>query len=177
MARPRTIDREKLLDAAEQVLTGGGAGALSFGSIAEAAGVSKASVQSAFGTREHLLEALIGRGMAEEDKRFEQELAQGARSRLDAHILASEGQQTPAGRRTSVLLATLIASGGQSEAMREWYGRRLGPLSATTEVERRERLVYLATEGAFLLRNLMGVDINDHDWHEIFRDLQKMEAQ
>ena len=61
MVRPRTIDREYLLNVAEDIAAATGAAGLSFGSLAAAAGVSKASVQSAFGTREALIEAMLNR--------------------------------------------------------------------------------------------------------------------
>lgn len=59
MTRKPSIDKARLLEAAEHIIVARGAAALSFDAIAKAAGVSKGGVQNTFGTKEGLLAALL----------------------------------------------------------------------------------------------------------------------
>ena len=71
MARPRTVDRDQLLDVAEAVMSAEGTAGLTFGGVAKVAGISKATVQSVFKTREAMIEAMLQRWIAKEQLRFE----------------------------------------------------------------------------------------------------------
>lgn len=172
MARPRTIDRERLLDAAEGVVASGRIAALSFGSVAAAAGVPKASVQSAFGTREGMIDAMLERWFAREQTRFEQAAGPrpSARKRMQAHIHTTEQEET--GSRMATLLAALAGSGEQSASTAAWYAARIGDLRAKSSEQRRLRIAFLAAEGAFYVRHLVGFPIDDALWRDIFADLR-----
>ena len=52
--RPRTIDRDKVLDAAEDIVMAQGASGLTFDALAKAAGITKGGLQYCFGTKENL---------------------------------------------------------------------------------------------------------------------------
>lgn len=177
MARPRTVALEKLLDAAEVIVTRSGASALSFGNVATEANISKATVQSAFGTRAALIDALIGRWMVQEKERYD--LALGEKATPEAHLNAHL-QSTVAdmldnnGQRVSTLVAFLTGDGVESESMRQWYQDRLGELKATTHEERKRRVIYLASEGAFFLRCMAGLPIDDATWRDVFSDLSQL---
>lgn len=175
MARPRTINREALLDAAEVLLHKQGTPSLSFGAIAAESGLSKASVQSAFGTREQMLDALLGRWMSKEQERFDAIAGDDPddAQRLYAHIQATKDETSEASSRILSLLAAQIGSGTQSESMLAWYRDRLGTLEANDEAARKRRLAYLAVEGAILVRDMVGYQIDDALWEEIFDDLEK----
>lgn len=176
MARPRTIDREHLLDVAENLVASAGAASLSFGSLAVAASLSKASVQTIFGTREAMIEALLTRWMAREGEAYlailGNENAPGAR--LSAHLQSTQREEANVGKAVSALLATLVGSGNASVAMQNWYRMRLDDLNADDQCSRKRRLAYLAAEGAFLLRNLVGLEIEDDKWASIFRDIEEL---
>lgn len=176
MARPRSTDREKLLNCAEKVIARDGAAALSFASVAEAAGLSKASVQTAFGSRESLIEALLTRWMVRESETYHALLAEDHQpsSRLRAHLRSTMQEDGDQGRTVSAMLATLASTGNASSAMKEWYRERMNGLDAEDPASRRRRLAYLAAEGVFLLRNLVGVEIDDKKWGDIFRDIDRM---
>ncbi len=173
MARPRTIDREHLLDVAESVVAESGAVGLSFGAIATAAGVPKASVQSAFGTREALIEAMLDRWMAQERMRFEGAAGPrpSARKRIQAHVQTTAEESDVSMRRVATLLAAMVGSTQQVGRAVEWYASRVGELKARTEEERRLRLAFLATEGAFYMRYLIGYPMSEEVWEDIFRDI------
>lgn len=175
MARPRTINRETLLDTAEVLLQKHGAPCLSFGAIAAESGLSKASVQSAFGTREQMLDALLGRWMGKEQERFNAIAGENPddAQRLHAHIKATKEEASEASSRILSLLAAQIGSGTQSESMLAWYRDRLGTLEANDAEARKRRIAYLAVEGAILVRDMVGYQIDDALWAEIFDDLDK----
>lgn len=171
MGRPRTIDREQLLDAAERVVSAGSAAALSFGSVAAAAGVAKATVQSVFGSREAMIDAMLGRWLEQERKRFEAAAGPrpSARDRIRAHIQTTEEED---GGRVATLLAALAGSGEQSASTASWYASRVGELAARTRAQRRMRIAFLAAEGAFYMRHLAGFALSDAVWSDIFQDLR-----
>jgi len=172
MARPRTIDRERLLDAAESVVASGRIAGLTFGSVAAASGVPKASVQSAFGTRESMIDAMLERWLQREQQRFGRAAGArpSARKRMRAHIQTTEEEE--AGTRMATLLAALAGSGDQSASTAAWYASRIGTLTAKTAEQRRLRIAFLAAEGAFYIRHLVGFPIDDRLWHDLFKDLR-----
>src|SRR3546814_3454823 len=92
MARPRTIDRDAVLDAAQRVVARDGAAGLTLEAVAAEAGISKASVLYDYGTKQALMKALIERRIAAEDSRIG-EIEAGLGAVPDAAIrarLASE---------------------------------------------------------------------------------------
>lgn len=174
MARPRTIDREQLLDVAEAIVSEASIAALTFGSLAKRAGKPKASIQSAFGTREGLIGAMLDRWLAREQARFESEL-QGAasdRERILAHIRTTSSEPREESRRFAPLMAAVIGNTDETFSASHWYASRIGDLNADTEEARRLRIAFLAAEGAYFLRNLIGLEITDSVWSEIFDDLR-----
>src|SRR3546814_15074706 len=70
MARPRTIDRDAVLDAAQRVVARDGAAGLTLEAVAAEAGISKASVLYDYGTKQALIKALLERRIAAEDSRI-----------------------------------------------------------------------------------------------------------
>ncbi len=176
MVRPRTIDREHLLDMAEAVVTESGAIGLSFGAIATASGLPKASIQSVFGTREALIEAMLDRSIAQEKVRFHEAAGPtpSARQRIRAHVRVTADESTVSMRRVACLLAAMVGSTQQMDRAIEWYLSRVGDLNATTEEERSLRIATLAAEGALLMRYLIDYPMPDDLWHQIFQDIERM---
>jgi len=174
--RPRTINREYLLDLAGKIVSSSGAGGLTFGSLANEAGLSKASIQSAFGTREALIEAMLDRWITLEKKHFEQ-IAGATPShqmRVSAHIATTAEEPEAAMRRVAALLAALAGKEHQIDRAVEWYASRIDGLNAVGRQDRGLRLAFLATEGAFFMRYFVGFPIPDAIWLDIFNDLKKM---
>lgn len=179
MPRPRTIDREHLLDVAEALLAESGVASLSFGGLAAAAGLSKASVQSVFTTREGLIEAIMERWLQREQSRFDRAAgpAPGPRERVRAHLLTTAAEPAESNSRVAGLLAVLASKGGQVDSAARWYASRIGDFSARSAEEKRARIAFLAAEGAFYVRHLAGVPMTDRLWKEIFRELLRFEAE
>ncbi|GAB1719095.1 MAG: transcriptional regulator [Nitrosospira sp.] len=176
MARPRTIDREHLLDLAEEAIAATGAAGLSFGAVAAAAGLSKASVQSAFGTREALIEAMLERWISQEKAQFEEVAGPRptVRARIRAHVQTTAEGSDAGMRRVATLLAAMAGSAQQAGRAVEWYASRVADFAAATEEERRLRTAFLAAEGAFFMRYLVGYPMSDDLWREIFEDLKRL---
>ncbi|XGX15123.1 TetR/AcrR family transcriptional regulator [Pseudomonas solani] len=65
MSKRPVIDRNLVLDAAISVVMDQGISALSIGEVAKAAGISKGGVQSCFGTKDGLVEAMVNRWKAD----------------------------------------------------------------------------------------------------------------
>ena len=178
MARPRTVDRDQLLDVAEAVMSAEGTAGLTFGGVAKVAGISKATVQSVFKTREAMIEAMLQRWIVKEQLRFEAVAGQNPdrSQRVSAHIRTTAEETGDAHRRVANLFAALTGAGDDNKLMLNWYAARLGDLAAITDAERRERIALLATEGAFFLRYFAGFKMSDERWRDIFNDLQSFAA-
>lgn len=177
MARPRSVDRESLIDAAEATLAAQGLAGLSFGAVALASGVGKPTVQSVFGSRDALIHAVLDRWLQREQARFDALLAQaapeaGAAARTRAHIQSTAAETPESGARMATLLAALASTGQQGgSGAAPWYDSRAGRFQARTPDERRLRLAFLAAEGAFYVRHLAGVPMSAARWREIFGDI------
>ncbi|GGE21377.1 TetR family transcriptional regulator [Aureimonas endophytica] len=176
MGRRRSIDRDRVLDIAEGIVAEHGAGALTIGAVAEAAGITKGGVQSCFGTKEMLIAAMLERWMAEDDSRFAALAGPdpSPRRRLRAHVETTEHYDRLAQTRVASLLATLLQTPEQVAGMRTWYAARLAGLDPDTEEGRRARLAFLAGEGAFHLRFLGLLPIDSREWREIFADIRAL---
>jgi AcrR family transcriptional regulator len=175
MVRPRTIDRERLLDIAELLILEAGTGAISFGRLADAAGLSKASVQSVFVTREAMVEALLERWLRHERLAYDEEVGTGAtlKERVRRHIKMTKKESEETNSRLAAVLAAQVGESRPNTAMANWYGARVGDLSAGTQEERLQRIAFLAAEGAFFMRYIVGYPITDRLWRELFRDLTR----
>lgn len=177
MARPRTVDQAAVLDAAERVIGESGAGSLSIGSVAAAAGISKGGVQSAFGSKEGLIAALLSRALEQDDREFSRVL--DALSKPDsaiAHLRTTRDADEAAHRRVAGLLAVLLQSPEHLGGVRKWYLKRLGTLRAAASADRTQRLALLAAEGAFYLRFLGLHPLDAAVWTDIFNDLEALLA-
>ena len=88
--RPRSIDRDKVLDAAEGIVAAEGAAGLTFDAVARAAGITKGGVQYCFGTKDKLIEAMIDRWSA--DNNEASMLAVGLAATMRPNTIASAAQ-------------------------------------------------------------------------------------
>lgn len=61
MGRQRSINRDKVLDAAEEIVANQGAAGLTIDSVAKAMGISKGGVQYCFGSKDALIDAMFER--------------------------------------------------------------------------------------------------------------------
>ncbi|MBB4197549.1 TetR family transcriptional regulator [Rhodoblastus sphagnicola] len=175
MGRNRTIDRDMVLDVAEQIVFRDGATALTFDAVAKAAGITKGGLQYCFGSKDDLIAAIVDRGA----KVFEAELARNTPPDADSldrargYIRASKSIDEPSQARFVSVILLLLQSPEQKQKIREFYAEWITQLDPGSEVERRTRTALIAAEGAFLLRSLALVEMDQAGWDDVFEDILK----
>lgn len=177
MARPRTIDREKVLACAEQLVQRNGAKALTLDAVAREAGITKGGLQYCFGSKDDLIAALIDRWILVFDTQVEH--CRGAEvedptnlARAYARACSQIDDATRA--RMVGMLVTLLQSPRHLARVRAWYTRWLEAGQGHTVEARQIRTMIFAAEGAFFLRSLGFVDMQDAEWSSVFEDIQKL---
>lgn len=171
MGRKPSIDKARLLEAAEQIIVTRGASALSFDAIAKAAGVSKGGVQGAFGSKEELLNALYAHLDAGYEERFSTSRSAGA-SPVDAYVDAVVSAESIVNQRIAALSLAMALEPESREYVRKWYAATFQNLSAATPEGREEILRLCALEGALMLRFMNLLPISDEDWAQVFSDVR-----
>ena len=178
LGRPRTIDRDKVLDAAETVVARAGVTGLTIDAVAKAAGITKGGVQYCFGSKENLIKAMIGRW----GEAFEREVMAFAGDDPDAkkvirgHIEANRHMDELEASRSAAMMAALLQNPDQVADTRAWYNSRLENLDVSTEEGRKVRLAFLASEGLFFLKTFAFLDIDDREWQAVIDDIQDLAA-
>jgi len=171
--RPRSIDRDKVLDAAEALVVDAGAAALSFDSVAKAAGITKGGVQYAFGTRENLIKAMIARWGQGFDTEVNARTGPDPtpRALIRGHLEATRDADEADHSRAAVMMTALLQHPDQLSETRDWYNARLAGLDLTNPDDRQVALAFLAGEGAFLLKAFGLIDLDDAQWKALFEDM------
>ncbi|MGI2036098.1 TetR/AcrR family transcriptional regulator [Rhizobium panacihumi] len=179
MGREKLIDRKALLDAAENIIHQRGAGGLTINAVAKAVGITKGGVQYCFGTKDALVDALFERWGESYDGLFEKTVGKQStpRQRLVAHIEATSQADQTAGAKAASLLAGLMRPPGQLSSTREWYASRLHGVESTSTEGRKARLAFLAAEGAFLLRYMGFMEMDEETWTEAYDDIRGLIEQ
>ena len=171
--RPRSIDRDRVLDAAEAIVAADGAAGLTFDAVARAAGITKGGVQYCFGTKENLIRSMIERW----GNTFEAEVMAHAgedrspQSVIRGHLLATRDSDEAEYSRSAVMMTALLQSPEQVAASRAWYTRRLAGLDMDKAKDRQAALAFLAGEGAFLLKAFGLIDLSEAQWSTLFADM------
>lgn len=173
MGRRRTIDRDKVLDAAEGIVSAVGAAGLTIDAVAKAAGITKGGVQYCFGNKDGLIDAMMERWFSAFDKAA---AAEGGNEgdpvkAVRAHAAVTARIDKVDNTRTSGMMVALLQREEHMAKNRAWYRARLDGLDPSTEEGRRARLVFLATEGAFLLRGFGFMEMDDDEWRGMFADI------
>lgn len=167
--RPRTIDRDKVLDAAEAIVSRVGASGLTFEAVARAAGITKGGVQYCFGTKENLIHAMILRWGTAFDAAVEAHQAgdTSPQARIRAHILATRDSDDAENARSAVMMTALLQSPEQVADSRDWYNDKLAGLDLNDPADLRTTIAFLAAEGTFFLRAFRLLDLPDQDWDRL----------
>lgn len=176
IGRPRTIDRNHLLDLAEKIVVEHGAPALTIDALAKAAGITKGGVQYCFGNKDGLVDAMLTRWGIDFDKQViaMQNGRTDALSHIAAHIRVTRDSDPLGDSRLAAMLASLEPSSEQLDKTRQWYRKQLDGLDVSTQQGRNTRLAFIANEGAFLLRSFQLFDLNEEEWQQIFHDIEKL---
>ncbi|HEV7305884.1 TetR/AcrR family transcriptional regulator [Ensifer sp.] len=176
MGRRRTIDREKVLDQAEAIVLAVGAAGLTIDAVAKAAGITKGGVQYCFGNKDGLIDAMIERWFSDFDSAVAAEGGDDADpvKAMRAHVAVTARMDMADKARTSGMMAALMQREDHMAKNRAWYRARLDRLDLSTEEGRRARLMFLATEGVFLLRGFGFLEMKDAEWQDMFADILKL---
>lgn len=174
MGRRQTIDRDELLNAAERVALRDGAGQLTMDAVAAEAGVSKGGVLYAYPSKDALIDALFTRVFAVFDNIAADYIAKAGDTplnRVRAHVEANRGVDERAMARSIALITNFMRSPEYRKNAREYYDDLVARLDITTLAGRRARLALLASEGAFVLRGLDFLSMDEKDWQAIQADI------
>lgn len=177
MGRPAVINRTILLDVAEQIVHARGIASLTIGEVAKAAGISKGGVQSCFGTKDQLINAMFERSFTE----YKADIASRVGSypssgeRLLAHVAATHDIDDTEARRAASMMSAMLSGPDQYRArLRDWYREHMASFDTTTRAGRCDRLAFIATEGAFMLRCFGFLSLEGNAWEAIFADIHQL---
>ncbi len=173
MGRPRSIDRDKVLDIAERIVREEGATALTFDAVARAAGITKGGLQYCFGSKDDLVAAMADRWLAGFDAEVARHTpADGTRvDHVRGYVTASARIDEATQTKIAGMLVSLLQSPKHREQARGWYAAWLTRLEPGSEAERRARAAFFAAEGAFFLRSLGLVALDQGQWAAVFDDI------
>ncbi|WP_423357156.1 TetR/AcrR family transcriptional regulator [Pseudomonas citronellolis] len=175
MSKRPVIDRGKVLDAAEGLVMREGVAALSIGEVAKAAGISKGGVQSCFGTKDGLIEAMFNRWKAEFEVAVRDNAPDEAEplDNLRAHVQLLAASDEALGKRAAAVLAAMLSREELRQRSSDWY-RPLLIQDGDDERSRNARLAFLAAKGAFLLRSFGLMEMSEAEWQAIFREIDTL---
>jgi AcrR family transcriptional regulator len=158
MGRHADSARERIIDAAEQVVIDLGAGNLTFNSVASAAGVSRGGLLYHFPDKESLLKSMLDRLVTrtkEGRSKKRTQLPEGIDREIIAHVLSFLEEDD---RTKTIAAAALFAIGahdpGLLEPGREEYRKLMGELTKEGLRFERAAVIALATDGLRLLELL-----------------------
>ena len=173
MGRIRTIERDKLLDAAEAVTMEKGPTGLTISAVAERMGITNGGVQYSFRSKESLIAAMFERW---QEEYAEHMIELGAVpdddvSRIRALIAYGSNYDDRSRRGAPTLLVSLLNSPQHMVQVRRWYRNRVDAIDVSTDEGRWLRLAFLAMEGAFLMRLFGLIEMDGDEWRSIVADV------
>lgn len=173
MGRKKLIDRDAVLDAAEEILRTQGAAALTIDAVAKAMDITKGGVQYCFGNKEGMVKALLDRWCVEYEKKMQAVLGgkEDAESLIWANLEVSQELSHTLDSKAASILAVMYQSPGERGILQDWYKDILSRLDTSTERGRMVRLAFYAGEGIFALRSLGLIQISSGEWREVLSDI------
>lgn len=177
MGRRQTIDREAVLDAAESVVSEHGAVGLTIDAVAKAAGITKGGVQSCFGNKESLIEAMLVRWGV----RYDHQVAllkgdsESPVDALKAHLETTHSDTGNSTSRSAVLLSALLQSPDYLGWIKDWYAQRHEEFMSGSEApDQARRVAFLATEGLFFLRYFRLMELSPEEWERNVAAIERL---
>jgi AcrR family transcriptional regulator len=151
MARPRVIEQDDILDAAERVVVRNGAAHLTLDAVAAEAGISKASVIYDYKTKQQLIKAVIERRVALGEERIRlatEELGAVSSASIRGLIAAASDAEPDYARAVAVNLGAALAQDNElRKPIQDYYDRTITSVMATSSSPRGGLLAFLALEG------------------------------
>ena len=151
VGRPRSIDREAVLNAAQAVAARDGAGQLTLESVAIEAGISKASVLYDYKTKQALVKALIERRISRENDRIakiEQHLGPVPNAAIRAQLSSELQELSDEDRKVTLALCAVVSQDADlRQPVQDMFAQRIAHVIETSEKPRGPLLAFLAAEG------------------------------
>ncbi|MDQ2150745.1 TetR/AcrR family transcriptional regulator [Alcaligenaceae bacterium A4P071] len=179
MSRQPVIDRNAVLNAVEALVREQGVAGLTIGAVARAAGISKGGVQSAFGTKAQLVQAVFDRWTADYDTSVAT-LVGHAPGPIDAfagHVETTRRMDNAEADRAAGLMTAMLSTPDIRTQVSAWYRALLDRVDPHTPEGRQARLAFLATEGAFLLRSFGILQMTEAEWASMFEDIGRLMSE
>jgi AcrR family transcriptional regulator len=159
MARPRVIEQDDILDAAEAVVVRNGAAHLTLDAVAVEAGISKASVIYDYKSKQQLIKAVIERRMALGEAQIRavtEGLGTVSSPSVRGLIAAMSDAELDETRAVAVNLGAALAQDKElRKPIEDYYDRTIASVMATSSSPRGGLLAFLALEGLRVL-----------EWHD-----------
>lgn len=178
MSRPRTIDRDSVLDAAEAVVVRDGAARLTLDAVATEAGISKATVLYDYKSKEALIRAVSERRLGEERAKMNAAVLarQGEANALIKAFIATIGQGMDC-RAQSVGINLCAAASLDAELRHGWeklVGSTMTEIQETSTDPAKAQIAFLAVQGLKLMEFLGLYDWPPEERARILGDIAAM---
>lgn len=172
MGRYKKLERNDLLDAAEKLIRERGAHTLSIGNVALMANVSKGGVQSNFGTRENLVNALLDRWDASLAEAIQdlRDAPNRPASELELRMQAARNANAKKPDHYAAMMALIAQSNDLRARSRDWMSQQMSGIDTSTAEGQKERLALLLNEALIVLKSLHIAPFSDEDWEDVFED-------
>ncbi|MGN6583088.1 MAG: TetR/AcrR family transcriptional regulator [Rhizobiaceae bacterium] len=155
MARPRVIDQDKVLDAAEAVVGRGGAARMTLDAVAAEAGISKASVIYDYKSKQNLIKAVIERKVRLEEEHIRLAVENAGPSpnaeMLGRIAVASDAPNDETRAVALNLCAALAQDADLRIDLKRFYEEQIAAVTGAAERPRMALLAFLALEGFKML--------------------------
>lgn len=171
MGRKPTITRDGLLTIAEDIVNTEGAQALTIGTLAKAAGISKGGVQYSFLSKDDLIKGLVDRWITHFDSLVVDIESVGPINFVRSYIAAMRSAQGAIDAKMAGLMIAYMQNSKNRMETADWYRSILGKMGDTPDA-RVARTAFMATEGLFMLR-ILGAD-DGVDWQSQLDDIEAL---
>lgn len=155
MARPRVIDQDQVLDAAEAVVGRCGAAHFTLEAVATEAGIGKASVVYDYKSKQNLIKAIIERKVRLEEERIGaavKAIGPERNAQILGRIAAASNAPNDETRAVALnLCAALAQDADLRHGLKQFYGKEIAAVTGTAEKPQKALLAFLALEGFKML--------------------------
>lgn len=181
MGRSRKVEREALLDAAQEVILSGGAAGLTIEAVAAKLGVGKATVLYDFKTKHSLVRAILERQLDAEDDRLDSlgaSLCDRPDAAVQGWIRAAQRPLSEQDRSLGMgLIAELASDRDLNAVSRQFLRRRMADIIGSASSPRGATLAFLAVEGLKILDYLGMHRWSPDEVEAIIEDITWLAAQ
>lgn len=175
MPRYQKLDRDQLLDATLRVILEQGPHEVTFGNIAAAAGVTKGGIQSNFGTKEKLIDALFDRWSRDLDSKIAMLAAENkSLSPLEVFLQACLGTNQDNYQQDAAMFILMSFDKKHRQMSQQWIANKLKQFDLDEKTASPERLKFVTLQSLVIVRSLGLMPFSDGNWKEIYDQLDNL---